>query len=122
MARPLKVQAGEHPVEAAIAAGKIPPSRRDHYMRQFKKLPKATRKLLDELEAALPPDDQDGFDVQSTEEYERPSEYPREWLGPQAAAASQAPQAQAPPLPQPGGNITAEPEAAPAIAAKVQPG
>jgi hypothetical protein len=54
--------AGEHPVEAAIREGKIPESRRAHYMGLMAKKPKKTTKLLASLEAVLEPQEEmEGF-------------------------------------------------------------
>jgi hypothetical protein len=55
--------AGDDPVEAAIAAGKILPSRRAHYRDLMAKRPKATRKLLAELEPVFV----DGYELPEKE-------------------------------------------------------
>jgi len=61
MSRPVKAMAGEHPVEAAIREGKIPHSRREHYMALMAKKPKKTTRLLASLEPVLePPEEMEG--------------------------------------------------------------
>jgi hypothetical protein len=50
MTKRVEAAAGDNPVEAAIAAGKILPSRRALYLEKLKKEPKRTTKLLASLE------------------------------------------------------------------------
>jgi hypothetical protein len=91
MAKPIKVMAGEHPVEAAIREGRIPESRRDHYLQLMASKPKKTAKLLAKLEPVLEPQEE----MEAVREFVRggaqqaqslpavesgPSDYPEEWL------------------------------------------
>jgi hypothetical protein len=99
MTRQVKAMAGEHPVEAAIREGRIPASRRDHYMKLMASKPKKTAKLLAKLEPVLePPEVMEGvrqYVEQPSAPYHLPvpaapiaaaptgpSEYPQEWVGP----------------------------------------
>jgi hypothetical protein len=49
--------ARERLLATAVAVGKIPPSRVDHYRAQYDRDPKGTEGLIDALAAVLPPDD-----------------------------------------------------------------
>jgi hypothetical protein len=96
MTKQIKAMPGEHPVERAIAEGKIPESRRAHYLTQMAKRPKATAKLLDRLEPVLEPPEvmegvaqyirEGGGQTQTALSGSRaqtgPSEYPAGWLRP----------------------------------------
>ncbi len=115
MDKPFVGQPGEHPVEAAIREGKIPDSRRDHYMRLMAKKPKKTAKLLASMEAVLePPEEMEAVRRYVTgrsqpqpqaRAQDGPTEYPKEWLN----AAAGGTVAAAPP--SVGGNILTEPGA-----------
>lgn len=102
MSRSVRASATDHPVERAIAEGRIPESRREHYMAMMAKRPKKTAKLLASLYPALEPPQERAVD-QLIEDggYERfadssqaapaapmasgpngPTDYPKEWLKP----------------------------------------
>jgi hypothetical protein len=49
--------ARERLLAAAVAVGKIPPGRVDHYRAQYDRDPKGTEQLIDALAAVLPPAD-----------------------------------------------------------------
>jgi hypothetical protein len=82
--------AGEHPVEAAIREGKIPESRRAHYMALMAKRPKKTTKLLASLAAVLEPQeemeavrqfvDEGVHAAQAAPTASGPTAYPEEWI------------------------------------------
>ncbi len=90
MTRKVKAMAGEHPVEAAIREGKIPESRRAHYMTLMANKPKKTAKLLASLEPVLsPPEEMEEVRqyvnqgvqaAQAGPTASGPSDYPEEWL------------------------------------------
>lgn len=102
MTRKILVEAaGEHPVEAAIREGKIPESRRAHYMAAMATSPKKTTRLLAKLEAVLLPEE----DMDAVREYVRnggqaapavpvasgPTDYPRDWLAAREGSGRPAP-------------------------------
>lgn len=98
--RSVIASAGDHPVERAIAEGRIPESRRAHYMALMAKRPKKTAKLLASLFPALElPQDRAVDELVEDGGYERfvegsgqaapaapkasgPTAYPKEWLKP----------------------------------------
>jgi hypothetical protein len=120
MGRPVQVMPGEHPVEAAIREGRIPESRRAHYMRLMAKKPKKTAKVLAKLEPVLEPAEVMEGVRQYVEERPHaapvaaaasgPSDYPEEWLKVGAGPA------------QIGGNIMAEPDVGGSAAVAPGPG
>lgn len=98
---------GEHPVEAAIREGRIPESRRDHYMRLHARKPRKTARLLASLEPLLEPPEVMAGVRQYVEDRPHtahaappaptgPTSYPEEWLSAASAPA------------QVGGSITIE--------------
>ncbi len=97
MSRPVNVMPATSVVEAAINTGRIPESRRAHYLALMAKRPRKTARLLASLEPCLPtPEDKailDGFDAEGYEAAasqaapagsraaDGPTAYPKDWLG-----------------------------------------
>jgi hypothetical protein len=67
-------------IKAAVKAGKIPPSRRDHYSKLWGSDPVGTKQLLDSLEAGAIPVDERGESPSDETIAASESEYPTHWL------------------------------------------
>jgi hypothetical protein len=101
MTREVKAMAGEHPVEAAIREGKIPESRRAHYMRLMAKKPKKTAKLLASMPVLLEPPEEmaavqqyveaGGNTAPAAPTASGPTAYPKEWVSAREARGRPAP-------------------------------